>query len=584
MFAAIAVFVGAFIILNTFQIIVAQRTREFALYRAVGASGGQLLTMVVVEALLIAVVASILGIALGLGIAVGLTTLMDAVGFDLPTTSAELVPRTVIVGMIVGVVVTVVSSILPAIKAARVPPMAALQQVQTAPAASLRRRAFAGGILFAAGVALIVNGLFGDILDLGPLNELSAVGAGALITFIGVSMLSALIIKPLVRVIGAPARWMGRATGRLAQENSMRRPRRTAATSAALMIGLALVGFFFILGASIKSSVGAAIERGLRADYVLTTENFGGGMPPTLAADIAARPEVEAATALRLGFWDRGGNDAMLLGIDAETADATVFLDIKEGSLEALAANGVFVYEDTVDGAGWSLGDKISMGFAATGLQQVEIVGIYAERDVLPQQPSFLVGLDFYEANFSEQLDFAIGVKAASGFTATQARSAIEQAASQYPNVNIDDQAEFRELQESQIDVLLSVFQALLFLAVLIALFGITNTLVLSIFERTREIGLLRAVGMSRRQIRRMVRWEAVIVALIGGLLGVVVGVFFGVTVVAALGGLGVTELSIPVAQIAVLLVIAAVAGILASVGPARRAAKLNILDAIAYE
>jgi putative ABC transport system permease protein len=583
-FAAIAVFVGAFIIQNTFRIIVAQRTRELALYRAIGASGGQIVRMVLWEALVVAVFASILGIGFGLAIASGLTALMSAAGFDLPSTSAELLPRTVIAGLVVGIIVTLVSSLLPAMRAARVPPMAAMREVESVPRGGLRRRVIAGGITLAAGIALIVNGLFGDVLDLGPLNELSAIGVGAFVVFIGVSILSALIVKPLARLIGAPVKFLGKVTGQLAEENSIRRPRRTAATASALMIGLALVGFFYILGDSLKASVGAAIDRGLRADFVLTPENFIGGMPPRLAADLAALPEVDAATALRLGVWDRDGSDDFLVGVDTTTADATMFLDIQEGSLEALAGGGVLVYDDTAKDKGWVLGDTVPMGFAATGLQQAEIVGIFGERDVLPNSASYLVGLDFYEANFAEQLDFAIGLKVLDGVAVEDARTAINAVAADYPNANVEDQAEFRATQAAQIDVLLNVFQAMLFLAVIIALLGITNTLVLSIFERTREIGLLRAVGMSRWQVRRMVLWESIIVAVIGGLLGLVVGVFFGVVVVAALGNLGVTELSIPGPELLSLLLIATLAGVLASIFPARRASRLNILEAISYE
>ncbi len=583
-FALVAVLVASFIIFNTFRIIVGQRVREFGLLRAVGASTAQVVRMVVLESFIVGVIASLLGLGFGWVVSQGLTAMMSAVGFDLPSTATSMASRTIIVGMAVGVIVTMASALYPAIKASRIPPIAAIQEIEFEDAGSLRRLAITGGITTAVGVALILNGLFGDVIDLGPINELTAVLAGGLVVFVGVAILSVLFIKPLARVLAQPVVLLGKITGRLARDNSVRRPRRTAATASALMIGLALVGFFFVLGDSIKASASAAIEESLRADFVITTDGFTGGIPTNLAEDIAAADEVEVATPLRLGFWDRDGSDDFLLGVDPLTIERTVEIDVQQGSLQALAGGGVFVYEDTAKDKDWMLGDRIPMGFAATGLQQVEIVGIYAERDVLPNSAAYLVGLEFYEENFTEVLDFAIGVKLAGGVSIEAGRAAVDAVAVDYPNVNVEDQAEFRKSQEEQVDVLLNVFTMLLVLAVIIALMGITNTLVLSVYERTREIGLLRAVGLSRWQTRRMVLWESIIVAIIGGVLGIIVGVFFGIVVVTALGSLGITEMSIPTGQLLTLLIAANVVGVIAAIFPARRAARLNVLEAIGYE
>ncbi len=581
-FAAVSMFVASFIISNTFRIIVAQRTRELGLLRAVGATGRQVVAMVVVEALVVGLVASVIGLLFGFVVALGLVGITVAFGIDLPTSGLSLGANAVVAGMLVGTVVTVVSSIFPALRAARVPPIAALTDVPTHQPRSMVRRAYVGSAVLGAGVVLIVLGLF-DLAPL-PVSGLLVVGMGAVIVFIGVAILSVLVVRPVATVVAAPFVRLGKVTGRLAKENAIRRPRRTAATASALMIGLALVGFFFILGSSLRASVGAAIEASLRADYVLTVDGFAGGIPTTLTAELSELPEVAAATPLRLEFFEQDGSEAFVVGIDAATADQTISLDVLEGSLAALADGGVFVYEGVADDEGWQLGDTIEMGFAATGLQELPIVGIFGERDALPNGASYLLGLAEYERNYATQLDFAIGVKVAEGVDPEAVRAPLEAAAAEFPQVNVENQSEFRESQEEQINVLLNVLTLLLVLAVLIALFGITNTLVLSVTERTREIGLLRAVGMSRWQVRRMVLWEAVVVAVLGGLLGAVVGLFFGIIVVAALGSFGITELSIPIGQIVFLVVFAAVVGVIAAIFPARRAARLNILEAIAYE
>ncbi len=582
-FALVAVFVASFIIQNTFRIIVRQRQRELALLRAVGATGTQVVWMVVIEALLVALVASIVGIAFGFLISIGLTGIMSGIGFDMPSSTAPLAARTIIVSLAVGILVTVGAAVLPAIRASRIPPVAALRDTDIRLRMSPRRRIAVGLVSLLIGSVLIGFGLAGKVF--GPLNELAMVGLGSLIVFLAVSMLSSTVVKPIALALGLPLRRADRVTGSLAVDNSIRKPRRTATTASALMIGLALVAFFFVLGDSIKASTGAAIEHGLRADYVLSVDGFAGGFSPDLGNTLRENPDFAAVTNLRVGYWDEDGTDQMLMGIDATTADQTIFLDIKQGSLDDLAAGGVFVYEGTADDEGWSLGDRIPMGFNTTGLQQVEIVGIYGEQNVV--QSSFLVGLDFYEQNFSgygTDTDFVLAVKTADGVSQQAARAALDAAAADYPNVTVRDQVEYRQSQEDQVNTFLVMFNALLILAVIIALIGITNTLVLSIFERTREIGLLRAVGMTRWQVRRMVLWESIIVAIIGALLGIVVGLVFGAAVTSALGDQGITELSIPLVQIIGLVVFGALVGVVASIAPSRKAAKLNVLEAISYE
>jgi putative ABC transport system permease protein len=583
-FAAVAVFVAGFIIQNTFRIIVRQRQRELALMRAVGATGRQVVAMVVAEAAVVGVFASVVGIGLGFLIAGGLTGLMASIGFDMPSTTAPLASRTIIIGLLVGVVVTVLSAVLPAVRASRIPPVAALQDVDVQLRMSDRARAIIGGAALIAGIGLILMGLFADV-EIGPINELIAVGIGATIVFLAVSLLSSNVVKPVVNILSWPMRRFDAMTTRLAGQNSIRKPRRTATTASALMIGLALVAFFFVLGDSIKASAGQAIEQGLRADYVISVDGFAGGFSPALSDELDEAEEIAATTSLRLGFWDRDGTEEFLMGVEADTIDQTIFLDVQQGSLAALQQGGVFVYDDIAAEEKWTLGTRIPMGFTTTGLQQVEIVGIFGEQNVVGAP--FLLGLDTYAENFKgfgTDTDLAVAVKTAPGVDAGTAREIVEQAAADYPNATVRDQAEFRKSQEDQINTLLVMFNALLFLAVLIALFGITNTLALSVFERTREIGLLRAVGMSRRQVRRMIRREAIMVAILGALLGIIIGIFFGVVITAALGSVGITTLSIPGVQIGSLVLFGAVVGLIAAILPARKAARLNILEAIAYE
>ncbi len=582
-FALVAVFVATFIIQNTFRIIVRQRQRELALMRAVGATPSQVVWMVVVEALLIGVIASAIGILFGFLVAGGLTSAMSAAGFDLPSSTAPLAVRTIVIGLTVGIIVTVLSALLPALRASKIPPVAALQDTEVTLRMSDRKRTLGGAVGLVAGAALIGSGLAGN--ELGPINELLSVGIGALFIFLSVSLLSSLIVKPVARFLGWPLPKIDNLTGTLATENTIRKPRRTATTASALMIGLALVAFFFILGDSIKASAGSAIEEGLRADYVVSVDGFSGGFSPALGEDLAGRPEISAVTSLRFGFWDRDGNDEFLMAVDTTTIDETIFLDVQQGSIAALGDGGVFVFDEIAKDEGWVLGDTVAMGLATTGLQQVEIVGTYAESNVV--QANFLVGQDFYAENFSgfgTDVDFVLAVKAADGVASDTAREVVEGAAAGYGNVTVRDQVEYRQSQEDQVNTILVMFNALLALAVIIAIFGITNTLALSVFERTREIGLLRAVGMSRRQVRRMVRWEAIIVAIIGSILGIVVGLFFGVAVTAALASQGIDVLSIPAIQIVGLVLFGAVAGLVAAILPARKASRLNILEAIAYE
>jgi len=574
-FAFIALFVGAFIIFNTFSIITAQRTRELALLRALGASRTQVLLSVLVEALLVGLVASAIGIGVGVLIAVGLESLLTLFGIDLPSTSIQLLPRTIVVSLVIGTVVTLVASVIPARRAARVAPIEALRDgAGAARGTSLHRRVVVGVAVTALGVIPLLYGLFAKPDSVGQL-----VGFGAAVTFLGIAILSPLIARPVATVLGAPLRRLG-VHGRLGQENAMRNPRRTASTAAALMIGLALVSMVTILSASLKASFNAALDATLKADLTLTTSSFT-AFSPEVANLVRQVPEAEAVSEFRQTVFRYDGNTSFLTAVDPDTIESVATLDMVEGSTAALAQGSLLVFKDVAEENGFAQGETITLTFPSTGEQEFIVGGIYGENRLVGD---WVVSVQAYEQNYTEQLDSFVLVKGAPGVSPADLLAAVEAQVGDFPNIEVQDQAAFREKQAGFIDQLLGLVTALLLLAVIIALFGIVNTLSLSIFERTHEIGLLRAVGMTRRQIRAMVRWESVIIAVFGALLGLAIGVFFGFALQQALQEEGLSELAIPGPQLLVYVILAGLAGVVAAVMPARKAASLNVLEAISYE
>ncbi len=574
-FAFIALFVGAFIIFNTFSIITAQRTRELALLRALGASRGQVLVSVLVEAIVVGLIASVVGIAVGVLIAIGLKGLLALFGIDIPSTGLQLLPRTIIVSLLVGTIVTLVASIIPARKAARVAPIEAMRDGSgVVSGASLRRRIVVGVGVTALGVIPLMYGLFGTPPSVGQI-----IGFGTAVTFVGIALLSPLVARPVARLIGAPIRRLG-MQGRLGQENAMRNPRRTASTASALMIGLALVSMVTILSSSLKASFNAALEDTLRADLTVSTSSFT-AFSPDVATRIREAPEVAAVSEFRQNVFRYEGSDSFVTAVDPETIEQVATLDMVVGTTAALSQGSILVYQDVAEENGFKQGDTITLEFPSTGERQFVVGAIYGENRLVGD---WVVSIGTYEQNYTEQLDSFVLVKGAAGVSPAGLQRAVEAKVGDFPNIEVQDQAAFREKQAGFIDQILGLVTALLLLAVIIALFGIVNTLSLSIFERTREIGLLRAVGMSRRQLRTMIRWESVIIAVFGALLGLALGVFFGFALQQALRQEGLSELEIPGAQLLVYVVLAGFAGVLAAVMPARKAARLNVLEAISYE
>lgn len=579
-FAGIALFVGAFIIFNTFSITVAQRTKEFALLRALGASGRQVTTAVLLEALLVGIFASAIGILAGFGIAAGLKAALSAFGIDLPSSGLVFLPRTALVAASVGVGVTVISAVGPARRASSISPMAALRESVPKAGGFSKWRTASGLLTVAIGVGLLMAGLFAEI-D-GPLR---LVGAGAVIILVGVAVLAPLFTGPLARTIGAPIARTRNLPGKLARQNAARNPRRTAATAAALMIGLALVSFVSIMAASLKASSESVIDESLKADFTVTTSAFGG--PPIISPEVRNElydlSEVDEVAPLRLGQFRReDGRKFFVVGSDPDALEQVADLKVLEGDLKELEEGGLFLYRLAAEDLNLKLGDSFVMEFAATGDQTLKVTGIFDNKAVL--STDYLVALPTFEANIPDAFDTQLLVKLKDGVSAAEARSALEGIEQRFPGIVIDDQAESKERSAGQVDQIINLVYALLGLALLIALLGITNTLALSVFERTKELGLLRAVGMSRKQTRSMIRWEAVIISIIGTVLGIPVGIFFAWAIVKALESQGITELVIPGGQLAAFTLAAAVAGVLAALPPARRAARLNVLQAISTE
>ena len=577
-FAGIALFVGTFMIANTFSIIVAQRTRELALLRALGALRRQVMISVLGEALIAAVIASGLGVLFGIGMSIGLRGLINAVGFELPAGDLVLAPRTFVVSMLVGIVVTVVSAVAPARRSTRVAPIEALREGGAAATpASSRRRLVAGFLTAGLGAVALAAGLIG-----GGDNAVSIVGLGVFLVFMGVAFLSPLLARPVARAIGAPIVRLFHLPGKLAQENAIRNPKRTASTAAALMIGLALVTFVSVLSASVKGSISSTIDKQFAADFTVSGGDvFGAGFSPKVADDLSELPEVGTVARLRFGQVKLDGAVEGMGGVEPEKLAELVSLQLSSGAVPSSSTSGLLVSETQAKDHGWKVGTPVALEFARTGTQQIPVRAIYEENEIAGP---YLLTLSAFETNFTTAEDSMVLVKVAPGASPERARAAVDRVLKSYPNLEVRDVTELKAESSRQIEQLLSIVTALLGMALVIALLGIVNTLALSTFERTRELGLLRAVGMGRRQVRSMIRWEAVIISVFGALLGLVVGVFFGWALVTALSSEGINTLIVPGGQLVVFVVLAALAGVAAAVLPARRVAKLDVLTAIAHE
>ena len=573
-FAFISLFVGGFTIFNTFSIIVGQRTRELALLRIVGASRGQVFRSVLMEAAIVGIVASIVGLGLGVLAALGLEALLKGFGITLPSSALVFAPRTVAVGLLVGVGVTVISAISPARRAVRIPPVAALADQRSDQQESSRRRIIVGTVFGAVGVISLAIGLSKPAIAL--------VGVGAAAVFVGIGMLAPIVARPMSSAIGRPLAGVLGISGRLGRENSMRSPRRTAQTSSALMVGLALVSTIAVFGASLSKSATSSVDNAVSANYIITSSATGGpgGFSNSVASTAAKVPGVTATSTVYNGEFEVQHSLSTLTAVSVAQLPQTVILQMDSGSgAPALGAGQLLIDTTTANNKHLSVGSVVPVKFAQTGTSTIRIGGIYKPNALLG---SYVVGDGYFLAHFDNPLPVAVLLQTKSESTAIG--HALDTGLRAYPNLKVQTRAAFEKSQRAAVNQLLGLVYALLALAVLIALIGIVNTLMLSVFERTHEIGLLRAVGMKRRQVRAMIRSESVIIAVFGAIIGIIVGTALGTAFAASLKQQGITDISIPASSLVVFLVLSALLGLGAASWPARRAAKLDVLAAIATD
>jgi putative ABC transport system permease protein len=615
-FGGIALFVGSFVIANSLSITIAQRTRELATTRTLGASRRQVLTSIVAEALVMGTLASVTGLFAGLGLAKLLFKLFDAVGFTLPNSGIIVTSGTVVVSLVAGILVTLLASLRPAIRATRVPPIAAVREGATIPQSRFHRfRTVGAGLLTVAGFAALLYGLFGP--NLGTKQILISMGVGTLFIFFGVALLSVRAVGTLAAALAPPTRWLLTAlwlvflfvtplgwlyqayhrlryrewptyvdrssAADLARDNARRNPQRTASTAAALMIGLALVTLVAVLAAGITSSFRGAVEKIWRnADYAITAQNNFSPISPAAADAVAKTPGVEAVGNVRTGNAGAFGKSFFATAVNPEAS--TMFnLDWKVGSsstIATLGANGAFVDKDYAKSHALHEGSPIVLTFADGVKKTFMIKGIFSPPTGGSPFGRVTISQAAWDANNATPQNLYSFVRTRGGET-PENRKLIENVLKQFPNAKVATRQQFIDNQISGLNSILNVLYVLLALSVIVSVFGIVNTLVLTVFERTREIGMLRAIGMTRRQVRRMIRQESVITALIGGVLGIALGIVLGGLLVARVDFI---VFSVPVGSLIVFAVVTVFVGILAAIFPARRAARLNVLQALQYE
>lgn len=574
-FAGISLFVGVFLIANTFTMLVAQRTKELALMRAVGASRRQVTRSVLIEAFLVGTVAAVAGLAAGVGIGAALRALMGATGQSVPDGPLVVSPGTVLVSLVVGVVVTVLAAWLPGRRAAKIPPVAAMNSVHATPTTkSLVLRNTVGALVAAAGAALVV-------LATGLDREAAKVpmGAGAVLLVIGVFVLTPLLSRPLIAAAAPVLRVFG-VSGRLARQNAVRNPRRTATTASALMIGLTLITGMTVIAGSVQKGIDEMSTKSLKADYVVNMVNQG-PLSPDVAAKLAADPKVTASSPLRDAPAKVDGAFEYLTGVDAEHIGELTNPRFKEGSFDGLAGDKAVVDTDTAKRYGWHTGSTFTMTYGDGQRGRLTVSGVYEADQTVH---GILLDTATLTPHKEGASDLKVLVKTEGG-PSDATKDALEKKLGENPAVSVQDKQDVSEGVAQEINLLLNVLYGLLAMAVVVAVLGVVNTLAMSVFERSQEIGMLRAIGLDRRGIKRMVRLESLVISLFGGVLGIGLGVFFGWAggkVIA--DSMDAYEMVLPWGRMALFLALAALVGVAAALWPARRAARLNMLAAIKAE
>jgi putative ABC transport system permease protein len=583
-FAAVALFVGAFVIFNTMSITVAQRTRELATLRTIGASRAQLRRAVLLEALVIGVFASLIGLVLGILLAVGLNRLFEALGFGLPTTDMVIATRTIIVALFVGVVVTVLAAFVPALRATRISPILAVREGAELPRSRFSRfTPYIAIVVILLSLLLLGQAMFTEDLDTG--RRLLTIAGGVLLLFVGVAMISPKLVRPLAAVVGMPGEKLAGVSGFLARRNTLRNPGRTAATAAALMIGLALVTFVAVLSNGMKESNRGAIEEQIGADFVVTSQD---GFTPFVssAGDAAAHaPGIEVATSVRAEVGKVAGVDKYVTGIEPDKIAAVYNFDWEKGSDAVLGQMNEFsaiVDKDFAEDHGLDLGDRFRLLSGSGRATNLEVAATYNP----PPFYQLLGSVSILKSKFDELYDRPrnqftfINVP---GDPTPAAERPIEQALAAFPDAKVQTREAWITEQDEEFNQFLIMLYVLLALSVIISIFGMINTLALAVFERTRELGMLRAVGMTRWQARTMIGSESVITALIGAAIGLPLGMFLARLVTEALSQYEV-RYAVPLMSLVVFAIVAVIVGLVAAIMPAQRAARLNVLQALQYE
>jgi putative ABC transport system permease protein len=613
-FGFIALFVGAFVIINTLSITIAQRTRELATLRTIGATRNQVLGSVMLESLVIGLLASVVGLFLGLLLAQGMEALFNAAGIDLPKTSAVFGTRTIVVSLVVGTGVTLLASLWPAFRSTRVPPIAAVREGSVLP--PLRFASFAPIIALAIAGVGVLGILFGTlgVLFTGA-TRLVALGVGILLVFIGVAVVAPRVVKPIATVVDPVATWTvvalsvlvypitllvwliarpfrhrpgfpgvrpDRTANNLAERNAQRNPSRTAMAAAALMIGLALVTFFSVLASGIKSTLDSSITSQFNADYALTSQN---GFTPTAISSVAAVrkvPQVTTAAGVRAGRGKAFGHQFDVTAVDPGISKV-LKVPWKEGSqltLETLGATGAVVSNSFAKSHDLSVGTPLHVLTPYNKVLNLRVRGIFDVPKGGSPFGSVTTSAATFDASYPNPQNIFTLINIRGGVNPVNT-ARLNHALKSFPDAKIQTEAQFEKSQEQGIDILLNLLFVLLGLSIIISVFGIVNTLVLTVFERTRELGMLRAVGMTRLQVRRMIRHESVVTSLIGAALGIPLGIVLAILIEQAIGF---TALAFPVGQLIAFIVAAVLAGIIAAIFPARRASRLNVLNALQYE